>query len=133
MVFDQHRSEELFQEVFFAVWKHRSQYEFPRFFRPWLYKIAVNKCREEVRWRMRHPVVALNNLPEEPIAVGQPRPAEVAVAAETATMVTQAINQLPAQQRAVLVMRVWNELPFELIGAVLDCSASTVRSTCIMP
>ena len=128
MVFDPHRSEELFQEVFFAVWKHRSRYEFPRSFRPWLYHIALNKCREEVRWRMRHPVVALDHLLEEPIAVGQPRPAEAAVAAEMATLVTSAVNQLPAQQCAVLVMRVWNELPFEEIGAALECTASTAHS-----
>src|SRR5262249_57506878 len=44
MVHDRHRSEELFQEVFLAVWVKRRQYQFPRTFKSWLYAIAVNKC-----------------------------------------------------------------------------------------
>ncbi|HEV3444288.1 MAG TPA: sigma factor [Gemmataceae bacterium] len=36
MVGDQHRSEELFQDVFLAVWVKRRQYEFPRPFKSWL-------------------------------------------------------------------------------------------------
>ena len=36
MIGDEHRSEELFQDVFLAVWTRRKQYEFPRPFRAWL-------------------------------------------------------------------------------------------------
>src|SRR5438552_136846 len=49
MVGDVHRSEELFQEAFLAVWAKRQQYRFPMPFKPWLYKIAVNKCRASFR------------------------------------------------------------------------------------
>ena len=48
---DRHRSEELFQEVFLAVWTKRHQYEFPRSFKNWLYAIALNKCRARFRDR----------------------------------------------------------------------------------
>src|SRR5438105_8196624 len=51
MVGDRHRSEELFQEVFLAVWKHRSQYDYPRPFKAWLYAIAANKCHALFRTR----------------------------------------------------------------------------------
>src|SRR6516225_8088688 len=46
MVGDAHRSEELFQDVFLAVWTRRHQYQYPRSFKNWLYAIALNKCRE---------------------------------------------------------------------------------------
>src|SRR6185295_1745929 len=46
MVGDRHRSEELFQEVFLAVWRKRAQYQSPRPFKAWLFGIALNKCRE---------------------------------------------------------------------------------------
>ena len=49
MVRDRHRGEELFQEVFLAVWRKRKQYQFPRPFKPWLYAIAVNKGRAAFR------------------------------------------------------------------------------------
>src|SRR5437588_1572173 len=48
---DRHHSEELFQEVFLAVWTKRHQYEFPRSFKNWLYAIALNKCRARFRER----------------------------------------------------------------------------------
>src|SRR6516162_2197868 len=51
MVGDRHRGEELFQEVFLAVWRKRHQYQYPRPFKPWLYAIALNKCREALRSR----------------------------------------------------------------------------------
>lgn len=51
MIGDGHRSAELFQDVFVAVWTRRKQYEFPRPFRAWLYAIAVNVCRAEFRRR----------------------------------------------------------------------------------
>src|SRR4051812_38446539 len=49
MVGGPHRSEELFQEVFLAVWAKRHQYQSPRPFKAWLYGIAANKCRAEYR------------------------------------------------------------------------------------
>jgi RNA polymerase sigma-70 factor (ECF subfamily) len=51
MIGDRHRAEELFQEVFLAVWKRRWSYQFPRPFRPWLFGIAVRQCRAVPRER----------------------------------------------------------------------------------
>src|SRR5215471_21061581 len=62
MVGDAHRSEELFQEVFLAVWSKRKQYEFSRPFKAWLYAIALNKCR--AHFRMRYG--PLDGLDDEP-------------------------------------------------------------------
>jgi RNA polymerase sigma factor (sigma-70 family) len=55
MVRDQQRSEDVYQDVFLSVWNKRSQYRFPRPFKPWLYTIAINRVREVVR---RHEVWA---------------------------------------------------------------------------
>src|SRR5690349_1098973 len=46
-----HVSEELFQEVFLAVWAGSGSYRFPRPFRAWLFGIAMNKCRIYFRKR----------------------------------------------------------------------------------
>src|SRR5947209_15960358 len=56
MLGDRHRAEELFQEVFLAVWLKRRQYQYPRPFRPWLYAIARNRCRAVFRLRTPAPV-----------------------------------------------------------------------------
>src|SRR5688572_32509619 len=66
---DLHRGEELFQEVFLAVWSKRDQYEYPRPFKPWLYRIALNKCRAAYRARplQTMPLLA-EDAPQPPLA-----------------------------------------------------------------
>jgi RNA polymerase sigma-70 factor (ECF subfamily) len=127
MVGDRHRSEELFQEVFLAVWIKRRRYAYPRPFKPWLYAIAVNRCRADFRLR---PALtragrsdALSAVPDE----GE-SPSGTAMAGETAALVGEALLELPPQQRAVVTLRIWDDLSFAQIAEVLGCTESTARS-----
>jgi RNA polymerase sigma-70 factor (ECF subfamily) len=126
MVGDRHRSEELFQEVFLSVWLNRARYEFPRPFKPWLYTIAVNKCRAAYRGRpqLLQPLTDGDDAP----ASDDASPLETAVAGERAQLVSQAVTQLPAQQRAVVVLRIWDNLDYADIAEIVGCSEATVRS-----
>src|SRR5262245_44724874 len=69
-----HKAEELFQEVFLAVWAKRNQFDAQRPFKPWLYAIAVNKVRE----RFRHPPTPLG-LEGDPLSPGKDEPPEKAL------------------------------------------------------
>ena len=111
-------------EVFLAVWVKRKQYAFPRPFKPWLYAIALNKCRAD--FRLRPPP---QEVPEGliPVAAG-PAPDETAISTETATLVTTAVMQLPPQQRSVVVLRIWEGLPYAEIADLLGRNEGTVRS-----
>jgi RNA polymerase sigma-70 factor (ECF subfamily) len=123
---DRHQGEELFQEVFLAVWKKRWQYQFPRSFKSWLYGIAVNKCRTAYR---RTP--AAGNVPQTEATNPQSNessPLETAIATETAAIIGQAVTELPAQQRSVVVMRIWQQLSYGEIATLLDTTEGTVRS-----
>jgi RNA polymerase sigma-70 factor (ECF subfamily) len=128
MVGDSHRSEELFQEVFLAVWNKRYQYQFPRPFKPWLYRIAINKCRAAFRSR----VVATCDLQKQNDhalpAGAAPSPADQMIATETADLVAAAVTRLPPQQRLVVVLRIWDELSYAEIAKLLGRSEATVRS-----
>jgi len=124
---DRQRSEDVFQETFLAVWVARESYNFPRSFRAWLYGIAINKCREELRrrsWRPDPWPVAS----EDGISTYSPSPAETAIATETADLVRSALLRLPARQREVVVLRVYNGLSYAEIAAALGCDEGTVRS-----
>jgi RNA polymerase sigma-70 factor (ECF subfamily) len=124
MVRDTHKGEELFQEAFLAVWVKRRQYEFPRPFKPWLYAIAVNKCRAAFRKAPKAPPVSVDG---DTVAPGA-SPFDVAIAAETAARVQCAIAELPPRQRAVVALRVWEEMSYEEIATVVGCTEATARS-----
>ncbi len=126
MIGDRHRGEELFQEVFLTVWDKRDQYEYPRSFRSWLFAIAVNKCREAGR-RLR-PTASLSF--DEGLAEpdSDPRPEDRAIATETATLISRAVMLLPAQQRAVVVLRIWQGLSYTEIASMVGRTEATVRS-----
>jgi RNA polymerase sigma-70 factor (ECF subfamily) len=130
MTGDRHRGEDLFQEVFLAVWSKRRQYIFPRPFKPWLYAIAVNKCRAAFRhtdWAG----MSLYPLPlEESIvpATAQASPVESAVTVETATIISRSLTLLPPQQRTVVVLRLWEQLTYDEIAVIVGCTPATARS-----
>ena len=127
MVGDRHVSEELFQDVFLAVWEKRRTYRFPRPFRGWLFAIATNRCRQS--FRSARPVPQVLREDGDPgLTNGKPSPAETAVAVETAQLVASAVGQLPPQQRTVVVLRNWNGLSYAEIADVLGRSEATVRS-----
>jgi RNA polymerase sigma factor (sigma-70 family) len=56
------------------------------------------------------------------------RPDESVLVAETAALIALAVARLPAQQRMVVVLRVWNEMPYSQIAEVVHCTEATVRS-----
>ncbi len=127
MIRDLHRSEELFQEVFLAVWRKRSQYEFPRPFKPWLYAIALNKCRADFRSPSRPTMELEHDSPAMPPSA-EASPVEVAIGTETAEQIAAAVHKLPPQQRMAVVMRVWEGMSYAEIAEATGRTEATVRS-----
>lgn len=127
MIGDRHRAEELFQEVFLAVWTARHTYQYPRSFRAWLFGIAINKCRAEFRKPVLSPVV-MDGESAVPVVAAGPSPSEAAIASETASLVAAAVARLPAKQRTVLVLRVWNGLSYAQIAQAMGLTQATARS-----
>jgi RNA polymerase sigma-70 factor (ECF subfamily) len=127
LVRDPHRSEELFQEVFLAVWQKRGQYQFPRPFKPWLFAIALNKCRADFRKPARLTLEIEADSPATPCST-EVAPAEAAIAGETSELVARAVHELPPQQRTVVALRVWEGLSYEEIAQITGRTEATVRS-----
>jgi len=126
LVGNMHLGEELFQEVFLLVWQRRKTYRFPMPFRPWLYQIAVNCGRGA--FRGRRPLA--NFEPElAQLQAAQVRsPDEAAIDSETAGLVLAAVARLPARQREVVVLRMWNGLSYAEIAEALRINEVTARS-----
>jgi RNA polymerase sigma-70 factor, ECF subfamily len=112
------RAEDLFQEVFLAVWAWRRRYSYPRPFRPWLFGIALNKCRADLRRRTYTPTL-LDDCPLACPVASDPAPTEAAVAAETATLVAEAVGRLPPRAARGRVQSVARLLSQQVYRATL--------------
>ena len=64
----------------------------------------------------------------EAVVAREPSPGAKLIATETATLVSHAVSLLPQQQRAVVVLRIWDQLSYAEIADIVGRSEGTVRS-----
>jgi len=104
-------------------------------FTTWLYHIAANVCRDELRRRRRYVVSSLDEPmdTEDGTVVRQavdssPLPEKIYEQKETIEYIQSLINDLLPDYRLVLVMREFEGFSYEEIAGKLDCSLGTVKS-----
>lgn len=112
------------QEAFLAAYRNLSRYSEEHPFRAWLYTIARNKALDLVRKRRREVPVTL----DENLADHQPRPEEVWLAKEQASMLAEVLNELPEHYGQALYLRFHQELSYEEIALVLEVPVSRVKT-----
>jgi RNA polymerase sigma-70 factor (ECF subfamily) len=120
--------QETFLRAFRALGGFRGQAKFSS----WLYRIALNLCRDWVRRQKRTPVVAL---PEdidviELAASREPsEPIEDLVARRDLTRVVEkAMARLPEEQRTAIILKEYHGLTFQEIADLVGCPLSTVKT-----
>ena len=133
MVPNQAVSEELAQEVFLRVYRSRATYEPTAKFTTWLFRIATHVALNSIRDRKKEK--GHESLDEE-LLDGMER--QVADRQQTVEQemvhevkrreVRQAIEALPAKQRAAVLMHKYEGLDYSQIAAVLRCSESAIKS-----
>ena len=130
-------AEDLFQEAFLRVYRHRDRYRAGKPFRPWLYRIATNLCKDHLRYQShrRHasldaPVATTDNAATlgDLVADGAADPSARAEAAEVQARLEAAVRALPVKHRTVFLMARYDGLPYEEIGRALHIPVGTVKS-----
>jgi RNA polymerase sigma-70 factor (ECF subfamily) len=123
---DAHTAEDLTQETFLRAWRQRERLRDPRAARVWLFRIAVNLWRDQLR-RGRSPVARAGPLEEsEP---GHVLPPERLVAdQEEVNRALEAMAILPPRQREVLYLSACEGLASAEIAEVLGISAEAAKA-----
>ena len=125
---------DLSQETFLRAWRCLDQYQFASAFSTWLYRLCSNICIDFLRKRRRQQTVPLTfedaDGEEQTYAVpdAQPLPEEQVELKLTRETLQAAMAQLLPEHRAVLQLRVVNEMSYEQIAEVLDIQIGTVKS-----
>jgi RNA polymerase sigma-70 factor (ECF subfamily) len=132
MLGDDVDSEDIAQQVFIRVWKSAGRYQPTAKFTTWLFKITRNLVFNELRRRKRHPVTPLQMEEEEhffqPADSGGMSPDVSLLDSELNDAIQLAIDALPETQRMAIVLRRYEDMPYEEIGEVLNLSVPAVKS-----
>ena len=132
MVQNQAVSEELAQEVFLRVYRSRSTYEPTAKFTTWLFRIAthvaLNSIRDGKKEKGHESLDVEIEGMERQVADCQPTVEQEMIQNVKRREVRQAIEALPAKQRAAVLMHKYEGLDYAQIAAVLSCSESAVKS-----
>jgi RNA polymerase sigma-70 factor (ECF subfamily) len=133
---DFQRSEDLAQEAFVRVYLHRERYRKTGKFSTWIFTIAVNLAKNEIRRKVRlRDVLSLDHVAEmlggsDPGIKDESQPAadRQAERGQTSEVVAVAIAKLPVVYREALVLRDIEGLAYEEIAEILGIPGGTVRS-----
>jgi RNA polymerase sigma-70 factor (ECF subfamily) len=111
------------QRTFVRVYQAIDRFRGNASLRTWLYRIAINLALNHLRdHRREHPgEVADDALTAEPTGLAR------MLRAESSAQLRAAITTLPAKQRLVLELRIYDELPFREVAAIADCSENAAK------
>ena len=134
-IYDRDRAAEIAQEVFLRVFLHRKRYRRSGKFSTWIYTIAVNLAKNELRRKARlKGVMSLDTLLEATgdsggfLADKRPGPVHKAHQHQIEEIVMAAIQKLQPKYREVILLRDVQQLTYEEIEQVLSIPGGTVRS-----
>jgi RNA polymerase sigma-70 factor (ECF subfamily) len=133
MLGDDSDAEDIAQQVFIRVWKSATRYEPTAKFTTWLFKITRNLVFNELRRRKRHPAQSLDAALEDERPMQAPdlttkAPDESLLNDEMQAAIQKAIEELPEIQRMAVILRRYDDIPYEDIGEILGLSVPAVKS-----
>ncbi len=127
-------ADEIVQETFIRVFRNLHRLRNNRSFVSWLYQITINLSIDHRKLRMRRRTVPIDDSPEMfaffELATSRSvkDPGQVLENQELLEQINTAIEQLPAQQRAVILLHEVEGLSKKMISEILQCSLVTVRT-----
>jgi len=133
---DRERAEDLVQEAFIRVHRHLHRFDQSKKFSTWIYTIASNLAKNELRNRSRNPLVLFQAMKKSweadhrPLQFEDPhhRPDDLYRQRHLRELVEWAITQLPEHHREVFVLRELEGRAYEDIAEIANCNLGTVKS-----
>jgi RNA polymerase sigma-70 factor (ECF subfamily) len=133
---DREKAEDLVQDVFLRVYRHLHNFDRTNKFSTWIYTIAANLAKNELRNRSRYRLVLLQGM--KTIWRGEARPLELEDRSSRpddlfrkrhlCALVEEATAQLPPHHRQVFVLRDVEGKSYEEIGEITGTKVGTVKS-----
>lgn len=123
-------AEEVMQEVFVTAWERLPTYRPEGSLRAWLFGIAKHKCQQTYRNRARRAAIdqdALMAIRARTQVEGPKSPEEHVAQAALAARLQESLRKLPGEDRILLTLWYWKELPVAEIAEILGKTEAAIR------
>lgn len=125
---DPDKAEDATQDVFLKAFRKMDQFRGEASWRTWLYRIAINHCRNlQQAWHERHMVNAVDDVVWETTPAPGDSPLRVLETGELGQRIQEALDAMPAEYRLLLLLVADEELSYEEIGQLTGQTADAVR------
>jgi RNA polymerase sigma-70 factor (ECF subfamily) len=133
---DRERAQDLVQETFVRVYRHLHRFDQTKKFSTWVYTIAGNLAKNELRNRSRNPLVLFQTIKKNWDADHRPlewedtsyKPDDLYRKRHLKELVDRAVQELPEHHRIVFVLRELEGKTYEEIAEITGCNLGTVKS-----
>ncbi|MFH2035188.1 MAG: sigma-70 family RNA polymerase sigma factor [Candidatus Zixiibacteriota bacterium] len=124
MISSEVEAEDIVQETFVRVFQHRQSFDFNHCLSTWIYTIALNLARNELRKRKRFKFMDIFDMQgkEGEFAVEMKLPNGLPKAIEGA------MESLPEKYKMAFILRDVQELPYEEVAKIMNIPLGTVKS-----
>jgi RNA polymerase sigma-70 factor (ECF subfamily) len=123
IVNDYESAEDLFQETWLRVIRSLHTFRGTARFSTWLFQIALNLCRDEIRKRTGKKFIPLEEI-EEPACESEIDPHRMM----QAEAVRRMLKELPDKMREVIVLKFYHDMDDQEIAEVVGCPLGTVKT-----
>jgi RNA polymerase sigma-70 factor (ECF subfamily) len=140
LLHDHEQTEDVLQFVFLQLYLALPTMIVQKPLKAWLFRVAYNRCIDELRRRRRTRLVAFSTLEQEgeneensfleSIADPCPLPEEVVIQSDVHHHLKQALETLSPKHRAIISLYYFKQLTFAEIGIILHMPTSTVKTYC---
>lgn len=130
---DYSRAEELTQDTFLKVFKFAARYNRQYKFTTWIFTIAKNYAKNELRDRAIHARAyeirdSDWSFEEDAAAKNRKNPEQEATSREMKARLEKAMGRLPANYRLAIVLSEYNGMDYAQISEIFGCPKGTVKS-----
>jgi RNA polymerase sigma-70 factor (ECF subfamily) len=120
--------DDLAQEVFIKAYEGLVHFRFQSSFYTWLYRIAINRSRDEMRKRKLRKWLSLHAMMESQDAEFHQKMTTQPVSTDAQEIVAQGLRQLPETFRIAIILKDIEGLSYEQMAEVMQCEIGTVKS-----
>jgi RNA polymerase sigma-70 factor, ECF subfamily len=129
MLGDEDDAMDIVQETMITVWKKIKEIKSPDSYRPWMYRIVLNKCYDELRKRKRNPEMVADESAWRFIneSVSE-NPGRQADNREMANVIMTLTGNLSPKQRAVFILADVEEMQVDEVSSITGMSKSNIKA-----